>query len=165
MTASFASPCVVWSLRLENHDERRLEMKKIIKLVVANLFALALVWTPPQKAPAQSAIEYGKQAGGIKRPAAGKAAPKTRGKAGKADQGSGTEEAEFIPLPGSLSVKGEQAVLRARQDESSEAVGKIEKGEKLVPMAQSGGFEKWYMVKSAKGLFGWIKAADVDETR
>jgi hypothetical protein len=140
-------------------------MKKTIELVVANLFALAVVWTVPQKASAQSAIEYGKQAGSIKRPAAGKAALKTRGKAGKADQGGETETAEFIPLPGSLSVKPETAILRARQDENSEAVGKIEKGENLIPMAQSGGFEKWYMVKSAKGLVGWIKATDVDETR
>jgi hypothetical protein len=139
-------------------------MKKAIGLVVANLFALALVWTAPQQASAQSTIEYGKQAGGLKRPA-GKASPKTRGKAGKADQGGGTEPAEFIPLPGSLFVKAEQAILRARQDENSEAVGKMEKGENLVPMAQSAGFEKWYMVRSQKGLVGWIKASDVDETR
>jgi SH3-like domain-containing protein len=41
----------------------------------------------------------------------------------------------------------------------------MEKGENLVPMAQSAGFEKWYMVRSQKGLVGWIKASDVDETR
>jgi hypothetical protein len=140
-------------------------MKRVIKLVAANLFALALVWTVPQKASAQSAIEYGKQAGSIKRPAAVKASPRTRGNAGKADPGGDTGPAEFIPLPGLLSVKAGTALLRARQDENSEAVGKMEKGENLVPMAQSAGSEKWYMVKSQKGLVGWIKAADVDETR
>ncbi|MGH7833316.1 MAG: hypothetical protein ACREQK_06710 [Candidatus Binatia bacterium] len=140
-------------------------MKKTIKLVVANLFALAFVWTGPQKASAQSTIEYGKQAGGIKSPAVGKASAKTRGKTGKANQGGEAEPAEFVPLPGSLSVKGEQAILRARQDENSETLEKMEKGEKLVPMAQSAGFEKWYMVKSQKGMVGWIKAGDVDESR
>jgi hypothetical protein len=137
-------------------------MKKAIELAVASLFALAFVWTAPQKTSAQSAIEYGKQAGSIKRPAAAKASA-SRGKTGKSNQGSEAVASEFVPLPGSLSVKGAEAVLRARQDENSETLEKMQKGEPLVPMAQSAGFEKWYMVKSQKGLVGWIKAADVDE--
>jgi hypothetical protein len=54
-----------------------------------------------------------------------------------------------------------QAALYPRQDDEAEKVTELSQGDTLTPMGQSNGGNEWYMVKTQKGLIGWIKSADV----
>jgi len=51
--------------------------------------------------------------------------------------------------------------LYARQDRESEPIIRLPKGEALTPLAESVGSEKWYLVRTAQGQTGWVRAADV----
>lgn len=62
------------------------------------------------------------------------------------------------PVPSALVVTSRQAALYPRQDDESEKVAELSQGDTLVSMGQS---DDWYMVKTQKGLVGWIKSADV----
>jgi hypothetical protein len=42
-----------------------------------------------------------------------------------------------------------------------ENIAQLSEGEKLVPLLQSEGSIHWYMVKTEKGLTGWVKSTDV----
>jgi hypothetical protein len=72
-----------------------------------------------------------------------------------------------VPLPGfaaessGLTVTTLDARLYPRQDNESKFIATLEKGEKLQPLAQGVGSEAWYMVKSSKGIIGWVQAIDV----
>jgi hypothetical protein len=66
-------------------------------------------------------------------------------------------------LPPLLYVKSGDASIHARQDRFSETVAKPGSGEKLHLLAQaSGSGEIWYMVRTDKGVVGWIRFADVE---
>ena len=53
-----------------------------------------------------------------------------------------------------------------QQDPYSEIVGKLERGEELVPLGKvSGAGEFWYMVKTKSGAVGWVRGGEVDEVR
>ena len=68
------------------------------------------------------------------------------------------------PLPAALRAKTDDAVIRAQQDTSAEAIGKIGRGEDLIPLGKvSGAGELWYMVKTKSGAVGWISGGDVEE--
>ena len=64
-------------------------------------------------------------------------------------------------LPPRLVVSVKSASLFPRQDEESEKIVQLAQGVMLVPMVQSEGGSDWYMVKTPKGLVGWIKSSDV----
>ena len=64
-------------------------------------------------------------------------------------------------LPARLVVSVKSASLFPRQDEESEKIVQLAQGVTLVPMVQSEGGSDWYMVKTPKGLVGWIKSSDV----
>lgn len=64
-------------------------------------------------------------------------------------------------LPARLVVSVKSASLFPRQDEESEKIVQLAQGVMLVPMVQSEGGSDWYMVKTPKGLVGWIKSSDV----
>ena len=64
-------------------------------------------------------------------------------------------------LPGRLIVASKNAGLFPRQDDESEKITQLPEGENLVPMVQSEGTNQWYMVKTQKGLVGWVKSVDV----
>jgi hypothetical protein len=72
-----------------------------------------------------------------------------------------------VPLPSfagessTLTVTTLDARLYPRQDSESKFIATLEKGEKLHPLAQGVGNEAWYMVKTSKGMMGWVRAADV----
>ncbi len=53
------------------------------------------------------------------------------------------------------------STLYARQDTSSDQVAKLAKDEKLIPLAEALGPEKWYMVRTQQGNIGWVPASDV----
>ena len=64
-------------------------------------------------------------------------------------------------MPLRLVVTAKNASLFARQDEEGEKIAQLLEGENLVPMVQSEGGRQWYMVRTQKGLVGWIKSEDV----
>jgi hypothetical protein len=71
-----------------------------------------------------------------------------------------------MPLPNVLRAKAAGIVVRSQQDSQSEAIGKLEGGEELVPLGKvSGAGEYWYMVKTKSGTMGWVKGVDVEEMR
>ncbi|MGH7797888.1 MAG: redoxin domain-containing protein [Candidatus Binatia bacterium] len=68
------------------------------------------------------------------------------------------------PLPTALRVKGDGVLIRGQQDTQSEVVGKLARGDELVPLGKaSGAGEFWYMVKSKNGTVGWVRGADVQD--
>jgi hypothetical protein len=62
-----------------------------------------------------------------------------------------------------LVVASRQAVLYPRQDDEAEKIADLSQGDTLVPMGQSNSGNEWYMVKTQKGLIGWVKSSDVRE--
>jgi hypothetical protein len=62
-----------------------------------------------------------------------------------------------------LVVAVEVAGLYPRQDDESEKLAQLSQGEMLVPMVKSSGGNDWFMVKTQKGIVGWVKAAEVKE--
>jgi hypothetical protein len=51
--------------------------------------------------------------------------------------------------------------LVCRQDAETDRIATLEKDEILVPIAESVGGEVWYMVRTKRGLTGWVRAIDV----
>jgi len=71
-----------------------------------------------------------------------------------------------VPLPNVLRAKAAGILVRLQQDPYSEVVGKLERGEELVPLGKvSGAGEFWYMVKTKSGAVGWVRGGEVDEGR
>jgi len=71
-----------------------------------------------------------------------------------------------VPLPNVLRVKAAGILVRSQQDPYSEIVGKLERGEELVPLGKVyGAGEFWYMVKTKSGAVGWVRGGEVDEVR
>jgi thiol-disulfide isomerase/thioredoxin len=71
-----------------------------------------------------------------------------------------------MPMPNVLRAKAAGILVRSQQDAHSEAIGKLDSGEELVPLGKvSGAGEFWYMVKTKSGAMGWVRGGDVDEIR
>jgi hypothetical protein len=51
--------------------------------------------------------------------------------------------------------------LYAQQDDHSDQIATLQKGQLLTPLAEAVGQQTWYMVKTSQGLVGWIRAIDV----
>jgi thiol-disulfide isomerase/thioredoxin len=69
------------------------------------------------------------------------------------------------PLPRMLRGRADGIAVRSRQDTDSEVIGKLARGEELVPLGKvSGAGEFWYMVKAKSGAVGWVRGGDVEET-
>lgn len=67
-------------------------------------------------------------------------------------------------LPGVLRAKADGVVIRGQQDTLAEALGKVGRGEELIPLGKvSGAGEFWYMVKTKSGAVGWVRGGDVEE--
>jgi hypothetical protein len=57
-----------------------------------------------------------------------------------------------------LTVRAEEILVYARQDEHSSVIGRVKKGESLYPLAEAiGSSGVWYFVKTGEGKVGWIK--------
>lgn len=67
-------------------------------------------------------------------------------------------------LPARLIV-AKSTGLFPRQDEESKRIAQLPEGESLVPMVQAAGSNAWYMVKTSKGIIGWVKGSDVHEEK
>jgi Bacterial SH3 domain len=66
--------------------------------------------------------------------------------------------ADSTPL---LTVREAGVALYSRQDEYSDRIATLQKGEALTPLAEAVGKETWYLVQTKQGLSGWVRAADV----
>jgi thiol-disulfide isomerase/thioredoxin len=67
------------------------------------------------------------------------------------------------PLPTALRAKAEISV-RGQQHAQSEGIGKLERGDEMVPLGKvSGAGEEWYMVKTKGGVIGWVRGVEVEE--
>jgi clan AA aspartic protease (TIGR02281 family) len=60
-----------------------------------------------------------------------------------------------------VSVAKPGVKLYARQEEQSEVVAEIEPGEKLLPLASTSAKDPWYLVRTEKGILGWIKSSEI----
>lgn len=133
-------------------------MKKLIVLIM--LVATFMSLTP--RLFAQAFGEYGRAVG---------RAPHGQGITGNRTSGGATGKVSGgtvgdvggRALPVRLVVATKDAALFPRQDEESEKIAQLAQGERLVPMVQSEGGKEWYMVKTQKGLVGWVKSVDVRE--
>jgi hypothetical protein len=66
--------------------------------------------------------------------------------------------AESAPV---LTARETGVALYARQDAETDRIATLEKDEILVPIAESVGGEVWYMVRTKRGLIGWVRGIDV----
>ena len=110
---------------------------------------------------AQAFGEYGRVVGSIPH-GQGITGSRSSGSITQGEAGSGVVgNVSVRALPTRLVVSVKTAGLFPRQDEESEEIAQLAQGESLVPMVQSAGGNEWYMVKTQKGLIGWVKSADV----
>jgi hypothetical protein len=57
-------------------------------------------------------------------------------------------------------------LVHGQQDAQSEIIGKLDRGDDLIPLGKvSGAGEFWYMVKTKNGAVGWVRGAEVEEVR
>jgi hypothetical protein len=63
--------------------------------------------------------------------------------------------------PPGLTVRESGAALYARQELDSDKIATLKKGEILAPLAEAVDQHTWYMVKTQRGLVGWVRSADV----
>jgi hypothetical protein len=138
-------------------------MNSTTLLSMSAMLTLLLI---PQMVFPQAMGEYGRTLGGVSQ-RRGNAMPKastasrqnTKGKA--VLQGVG--DSAHRPVPLSLVVVSKQAGLYSRQDDEAEKIDQLFEGDNLIPSVQSIGAGEWYMVKTSKGLVGWVKSTDIRE--
>jgi len=113
---------------------------------------------------AQAFGEYGRMLGGMPQ-AQGVTGPRTSG-GGTGGSGNGAVgEVKEKGMPTRLVVASKVAGLYPRQDDEAEKLDQLQEGDALVPMVQSSGGNDWFMVKTQKGIVGWIKGVDVREVK
>lgn len=69
-----------------------------------------------------------------------------------------SDGAESPPV---LTARETGVALYARQDPETDRIATLEKDEILVPIAESVGSAVWYMVRTKRGLIGWVRGIDV----
>jgi hypothetical protein len=131
----------------------------------ATLSLLGLVLLIPSPVFAQAFGEYGRAVGSV---------PHGKGVTGSAPSGGGGHgsvsgggvgDLGGHALPVRLVVAAKNAGLFPRQDDESEKIAQLTEGDNLVPMVQSEGASPWYMVRTQKGLVGWVKSVDVRQEK
>ena len=136
-----------------------------MKIFAPLLPALAIGLVVPQAVFAQAFGEYGRMLGGMPQ-GQGVTGPRTSGGGTAGGSGSGAVgEVKGKGMPTRLVVASKVAGLYPRQDDEAEKLDQLQEGEALVPMVQSSGGNDWFMVKTQKGVVGWIKSVDVREAK
>lgn len=114
---------------------------------------------------AQGIGEYGRVLGGATQGSRG-VSPKTSGIGVQKGKGvfHGVGDVGGRALTTRLVVAAKVAPLYPRQDDETDQIENLSQGDLLSPVMQStvGGTE-WYMVKTQKGIVGWVKSTDVKE--
>jgi hypothetical protein len=134
-------------------------MKNLITGVLPSLFLCLL----PTVVLAQGFFEYGRAVGSIPH---GQGITGSKGTGGTVHGGGtvgGIGDVGSRALPARLVVSAKTTGLYSRQDEETEKIEQLSQGDALSPMVQSAGNNSWYMVKTSKGLVGWVKGTDVRE--
>lgn len=75
---------------------------------------------------------------------------------------------ESAGAPPTLAARATGVALYAQQDAETSRIATLEEGETLFPLIEAVGRETWYMVRTQRGLVGWVRAVDViasSETR
>ena len=136
-----------------------------MKIFSPLLFALAIGLVVPQAVFAQAFGEYGRMLGGMPQ-GQGVTGPRTSGGGTPGGSGNGAVgEVKGKGMPTRLVVASKVAGLYPRQDDEAEKLDQLQEGEALVPMVQSSGGNDWFMVKTQKGVVGWIKSVDDREEK
>ena len=136
-----------------------------MKLKHVLAYTILLAFVTPQVLFAQAFGEYGRMLGGMPQ-GQGVTGPRTPGGVTPGGSGSGAiGEVSGRRMPTRLVVASKVAGLYPRQDDEAEKLDQLSEGEALVPMVQSSGGNDWFMVKTQKGVVGWIKSADVREEK
>ena len=130
------------------------------KLLAVVLTSSLLVTSP--NVFAQAFGEYGRAVGGIPQ-SQGIAGPKALDSTPRGVSGFAFSDVRSKALPVRLVVAAKEASLYPKQDDESEKVTQLIQGETLVPIVQSSGGNDWYMVRTQKGMIGWVKSTDVRE--
>jgi hypothetical protein len=136
-----------------------------MKVSLAVVFLFAATFGSATLLFAQAFGEYGRTLGGIPH---GQGITGSRAPGGVTQGGTvsgGVGDLGGRGLPTRLVVASKDAGLYPRQDDESEKIVQLAQGETVTPMVQSAGGSEWYMVKTQKGLIGWIKATDVREVK
>jgi len=130
----------------------------------ALLFGFLVGLFAPHWGMAQAMGEYGRSVQGATERQKGSRPQATAGRArnqkGKNDV-PGVGDLGGKPLASQLVVAANEAGLYPRQDEESDKIDRLSRGEILIPVLQSNGGNEWFMVKTSSGKVGWVKAADV----
>lgn len=135
------------------------------KAITHCLFGFAVLLIP-ELSLAQAFGEYSRAVGNV--PRASNIAPGGAGNNGSATIDTGSfGQLESRVLPSRLVVTSKGASVFPRQDDELEKIAQLSEGDKLVPLLQSEGSINWYMVKTEKGIIGWVKSSDVrkDESK
>jgi hypothetical protein len=131
-----------------------------MQITKAITLGLLMVWVAPSTLLAQAIGEYGRIVGGVG-PTQNQVIPKSLGSP-QNTKGKGFVEGvgdiRGPSVPSSVVVASRQAGLYPRQDDESEKIAELSQGDTLIPIGQT---NDWYMVKTQRGLIGWIKSADV----
>jgi hypothetical protein len=132
-------------------------------LYIVGLTALLI----PTVVFAQAFGEYGRAVGSIPhgQGITGGKAPGGANQGNVSGGGGGVGEIGGRGLPVRLVVVSQSTWLYPRQDGEAEKIAQLTQGESLVPMVQSAGGSEWFMVKTQKGLVGWVIGADVREEK
>jgi hypothetical protein len=136
-----------------------------MKVSLAVVFLFAATFGSATLLFAQAFGEYGRTLGGIPH---GQGITGSRAPGGVTQGGTvtgGVGDLGGRGLPTRLVVASKDAGLYPRQDDESEKIVQLAQGETVTPMVQSAGGSEWYMVKTQKGLIGWVKATDVREVK
>jgi len=64
--------------------------------------------------------------------------------------------------PPALAARESGVALYAQQDEETDRIATLEKGEALFPIAEAVGRGIWYMVRTKQGVIGWVRGIDVE---
>jgi hypothetical protein len=134
-----------------------------MKLTKLLSFGFLLTFLIPTAVIAQAFGEYGRSLGGVTQQGGiSQSAPGglSQGGGGRSE---GVGNIGGRGVPSRLIVAAKQAVLFPRQDDEAEKITSLAQGEILVPLLQAAGGNDWYMVKTQKGLIGWVKSSDVRE--
>jgi hypothetical protein len=142
------------------------DIRKELKMTNFKVFTMTatLLFLISPTVYSQGMTEYGRTLGGVSQrkenaPPKTSKAPTQNTKGKGVLQGVGDLGGPAVPS-GIIIVSG-QAGLYPRQDDEAEKIDQLFEGDRLVPMVQSIGGSNWYMVKTSKGLIGWVKSADI----
>lgn len=118
-------------------------------------------------ASAQAFGEYGRTLGGGTQRQGSSVSKTPRGSNAKGTAKGGFQGVGDLgvqPLQKRLVVTADSAPLYPSQDDETQKIEELPNGAILIPMIQAtSGNNGWYMVKTSKGIIGWVKSSNVLE--